>query len=260
MAGWLVQRYEHDDPEPSSRGSDQHLREALMLAALSLLALSSIALLVAPASRHDGAASKAAVSAPGPGVGETRPRPLEGLERHGRPQALGSPTAAVVLVEYGDLRCTPCGQFTRNVEPALIARYVNTGVLRLEWRDLPMFGPQSMAAARAARAASTQGRFWQYIHTVYAAPASGQPDLTRAKLDSFAAEAGVPDLRKFDTDASSTSFDDAINDDKSQALRAGIVAAPAYLINGQQILGGEPMGTFMSMIDNFADKQPAGRP
>ena len=40
--------------------------------------------------------------------------------------------------------------------------YVEEGTLRIEWRDFPYLGQESVNAAMAARAAQAQGKFWEY--------------------------------------------------------------------------------------------------
>ncbi|MCY4669666.1 MAG: thioredoxin domain-containing protein, partial [Rhodococcus sp.] len=73
------------------------------------------------------------------------------------PMALGDVEAPVVMIAFSDFRCPFCAQFSRETEPQLIDRYVDTGTLRIEWRDLPIFGPQSFDSARAERAAAAHG-------------------------------------------------------------------------------------------------------
>jgi protein-disulfide isomerase len=44
----------------------------------------------------------------------------------------------------------------------LVEEYVESGTLRMEWRDFPYLGQGSLDAAVAARAAQEQGKFWEY--------------------------------------------------------------------------------------------------
>ncbi|MCX2715730.1 DsbA family protein [Mycolicibacterium sp. J2] len=169
------------------------------------------------------------------------------------PLAQGSVTAPIVLIEFADMRCPFCAQFSRQTEPVLVERYVDAGLLRIEWRDMAIFGPQSTDAARAARAAAAQGRFWPFIQTVYAAaPPKGHPDLTAAALHDFARQAGVPNLNRFDADAASTRYDAAIHADLMQARSLGIPSTPAFSINGHPVLGAQPTDTFTNLIDDLA--------
>ena len=47
------------------------------------------------------------------------------------------------------------------------------GTLRLEWKDFPYQGRESVDAALAARAAQAQGKFWEYHDLIYANQSSG---------------------------------------------------------------------------------------
>src|SRR5699024_2995863 len=108
----------------------------------------------------------------------------------GDPLAMGEPDAPVTMLIYSDYRCPFCAKFSQDVQPDLVEEYVETGVLRLEWRDLPIFGEESLEGARAGRAAAEQGKFWEFNDAVYADAPGGtdHPDLTPEVLRGFAEE------------------------------------------------------------------------
>ncbi len=56
----------------------------------------------------------------------------------------------MTIVEFADYQCPFCVVFARTVQSALVARYVNAGVLQIVWRDFPYYGPHSVDAAAAA--------------------------------------------------------------------------------------------------------------
>jgi protein-disulfide isomerase len=68
--------------------------------------------------------------------------------------ALGSPDAPVTMVEFADLQCPFCKEYSENVFPELLKRYVRTGKLRLELQLLRFLGPDSDRLARAAAGAA----------------------------------------------------------------------------------------------------------
>jgi len=82
--------------------------------------------------------------------------------------ALGNPKAPVTLVEFADLQCPFCREFARSVLPALVADYVRTGKLRIEFRNLAFIGPDSRTAAQAAAGAAAQNKLWPFIDLFYA--------------------------------------------------------------------------------------------
>ncbi|MBB1032231.1 DsbA family protein [Dietzia sp. SLG310A2-38A2] len=181
---------------------------------------------------------------------------MEGIARfeEGDPMAMGPVDARVVMTVYSDFRCPFCAKFSREVEPALIEEYVDGGDLRIEWVDLPIFGEESMIAARAGRAAADQGRFWEFTEVVFAdAPDRGHPDLGEEALVGYAAEAGVADLDRFRADMTGGAYDEAIRSDYQAATALGATSTPTFLINGTGIVGARSVETFRTVIDSSLD-------
>ncbi|WP_024792886.1 DsbA family protein [Tomitella biformata] len=174
----------------------------------------------------------------------------------GDPLAIGAVDAPLTLVEYSDYRCPFCAKFSRDTEPELVQKYVDEGTLRIEWRDMPIFGEQSLVAARAGRAAAEQGMFWEFNTAVFAAaPASGHADLNPAALRGFAEQVGIPDLDQFDRDAASEKFDDAIWSDAAAAQAMGVVSTPSFSLNGHPMIGAQPTTLFTQVIDDLLKAQ-----
>ncbi|MBP2473924.1 protein-disulfide isomerase [Crossiella equi] len=175
--------------------------------------------------------------------------------REGDPFALGRVDAKVVLVEYADYRCPYCAKFSTDTRPELIKRYVDSGVLRIEWRDLPMFGEQSEAAAIAARAAARQGRFWPFHELAFAeAPRQGHAEYSAERLRDLARRAGVPDLARFDRDVADPALAQEMRVDAAEAQEMGLTSTPSFLVNGRAVVGAQPAETFHRMIEALAAK------
>ena len=81
--------------------------------------------------------------------------------------ALGKKDAPLTLVVYEDFQCPFCLRYTTAFESMLVEDYVKPGKLRIEFRNLPILGPESVAAARGAVCAAAQNRFWQYHHRLF---------------------------------------------------------------------------------------------
>lgn len=180
--------------------------------------------------------------------------PALGLARDAEddPMALGDEDAPVVMVEYADFRCPFCGIFARDTQPKL-ENYIDNGTLRLEWHDLPVFGKQSLNAAVAGRAAANQGRFWEFHTATFAdAPERGHLDLPRTKLIALAKEAGVPDIEQFKTDLDSKQLRADVRADAQKARNIGATGTPLFLVNGEPIMGAQPLAVFERVIENQA--------
>ncbi|MFJ6658991.1 DsbA family protein [Streptomyces sp. NPDC091377] len=167
--------------------------------------------------------------------------------------AVGREDAPVVMIEYSDFQCPYCGRFARETKPELLRSYVDKGVLRIEWRNFPLFGEESERAALAAWAAGQQKNFWPFHDVVYAEPRkrnSGQ--FTTDKLVAMAREAGVPDLDRFRADMDSDKAREAIGKDRSEGYALGVSSTPAFLVNGRPLLGAQPTDTFVAAIEAAA--------
>ncbi|GAA4872857.1 DsbA family protein [Saccharopolyspora cebuensis] len=178
--------------------------------------------------------------------------PLAKLARRtpGDPLALGRHDAPVVMLNYGDYRCPFCAKFSQDIEPELIKRYVDSGVLRLEWRDFPIFGEESIEAAKAGRAAAAQGKFWEYLGAIYHdSPGRGHPPLPHDTLIDYAEQVGITDIARFEADMNSPATLSAIQADAVEGSEIGVSSTPTFLVNGDPILGAQPLDQFVQAIE-----------
>lgn len=178
------------------------------------------------------------------------------------PLAVGRADAPVVMVEYADFKCAFCGKFARDTEPGLIEKYVKNGTLRIEWRNYPIFGEESEAAARAAWAAGQQGRFWEFHSAAYA-QGSKEKGFDAGRLDALAREAGVKDLDRFRRDRAGDAAAAAVQKDQEEAYGLGATSTPSFLINGRPIAGAQPEQTFTQAIESAkaaAESAPESAP
>ena len=102
--------------------------------------------------------------------------------------------APVTLVEYGDFQCPYCGDAYPVVKD-LVERFGDR--LRFVFRHMPLadLHPRAPAAAEAAEAAATQGRFWDMHDRLF----EHQLELSDAELREHAAAIGL-DVERFDAE------------------------------------------------------------
>ncbi|MFF2272143.1 DsbA family protein [Agromyces sp. NPDC058136] len=166
------------------------------------------------------------------------------------PLAIGDVDAPVVLVEWADFRCPYCAVFTNQTLPVVLDEYVESGLVRYEFRDVAFFGDDSTAAAVAVRAAGEQGRFQEYLEVIYAAaPEKGHPDMPREKLVGFAKEAGVPDLAAFEADLDRADLAEAVTASTAQAQQLGVTGVPFFVAGDQALSGAQPIDAVRAFLD-----------
>ncbi|MFK0009049.1 DsbA family protein [Paenarthrobacter sp. NPDC090520] len=168
----------------------------------------------------------------------------------GSPLGIGSKDAPVVLIEWADARCPYCALFTQETLPTLLKDYVDSGKVRFEFRDVAMFGEQSVSAGTGIRAAAAQEPFHAYLTTLYgAAEGHEHPDLPREKLIEFARTAGVPDMDRFEADLGSEALRQAVLASTTDARRLGVTGVPLFLAGDRVLSGAQPVEVFKQVLD-----------
>lgn len=144
------------------------------------------------------------------------------------------------------------------MSPELTEKYVEDGTLRIEWKDFPYQGQESVNAALAARAAQAQGQFWEYHDLIYANQSSGNSGgYTQENLTALAEEAGL-DVARFESDLASARHDAAVQADFTEGQNLGISGTPTFYINGQPLVGLQPLGVFEDAIEDAAREAEGG--
>ena len=128
-------------------------------------------------------------------------------------------------------------------------RYVENGTVRYEWRDFAYLGQESVNAALAARAAQEQDRFWEYHDVLYENQGSvNSGAFSDEALVSFAEEVGL-DTEQFEAALTSGRYESVVQSDLREAQNAGIQGTPSFTINGQRIVGPQPLNAFEQLIE-----------
>ena len=140
------------------------------------------------------------------------------------------------------------------MEPKLYKEYVQDGTLRIEWRDFPYRGRESVNAAVAARSAQAQGKFWEYHDLLYQEQASGYSD---ENLTSYAKEIGL-DTKRFEDDYESARYAGLVQADFRRGQSIGVNGTPTFLINDQVLVGLQPLGVFENAIEDARRKAEDG--
>jgi protein-disulfide isomerase len=182
---------------------------------------------------------------------EPEQEPTVDLERRDPqdPLAAGPVDAPVVLVAYSDYQCPFCALWVEQTEPTMM-ELVEAGDLRIEWRDVNVFGPDSERAAQAAYAAGLQGRFWEYHQRLYAGGEKRTPsELTEAALVDLAAELGL-DVDRFTTDLRSGEVAEAVQRNEDEGLSIGAYSTPTFLIDGRPVVGAQPTEVFVDAVQD----------
>jgi protein-disulfide isomerase len=156
--------------------------------------------------------------------------------------ARGPEDAAVTVVEFSDFQCPYCKRAHETVEQ-LVAAYGDK--IRFVYRDYPLPNhPQAFPAARAARCAGEQDKYWEY-HTSLMTVGGTLDD---ADLKKRAGDLAL-DVDAFSSCVESGRHDGAIRQSMQDGAVAGVTGTPAFLINGRLLSGAQPLAALQKVVD-----------
>ncbi|HJB11732.1 MAG TPA: thioredoxin domain-containing protein [Candidatus Brachybacterium merdavium] len=162
--------------------------------------------------------------------------------------AEGPVDAPVVLVVFTDFQCPYCARWSHETLPEL-REYVDRGELRIEWRDVNIYGDDSERAARAALAAAKQGGLEEYHDMLFdGGEIRTGAELSEDSLISLAEELGL-DAEQFATDMRSEEVEETISANAQQGVELGAMSTPSFLVGGTPVAGAQPSEVFTDMID-----------
>ena len=221
-------RAEREARERAQARADRRRRQLLQLGSvLGVAAIVVVVLVLVLVSQGSKSKPNASSGAAVAGIADMRAM-LRGIAQHG--SSLGDPKAPLVLTEFADPQCPFCRDYALNVLPQIIDRYVRTRKLRLELRLERFIGPDSDVAARAAQAAATRDRMWNFVDLLYRN--QGQENsgyITDAFLSRIATAAGLP--AKLVLDGSrAPALERPVLAAAAEARAAGLTGTPSFLI------------------------------
>lgn len=172
------------------------------------------------------------------------------------PLAVGRADAPVVLVAFGDYQCGHCASWSTNTMTEL-QHLLDDGTLRIEWRDLNIFGEDSARAARAAWAAGRQDAFLEYHHALFPEGHPRRPDqLTERALVRLAGDLGL-DRDRFAEDMASPEAQEAIRENQQLGYSLGASSTPAFMLDRKPLLGDQPAEVFERRIEQILAEREA---
>jgi len=172
---------------------------------------------------------------------------------------LGDPAAPITLVEFGDYQCFFCNKFFHTTEPDILSNYVETGKVKIIFKDFIIIGPDSATAAHAAHCADDQGKFWEY-HDILYNNWTGENNgwASSENLHRFAQNVGL-DINEFSECMKSEIHKPLIAASIEDAKTLGLRGTPGFFVIGvdNQIIkipGAQPYSVFESIFDSELEK------
>ena len=171
---------------------------------------------------------------------------------------LGSESAPITIVKFGDYQCEACYYWFHNTRSTLIDNYIETGKAKLVFMDLPFLGRDSITAAQASYCAEDQGKYWEYHTMLYTfqeveAYDSGWANLDR--LNSFASSLNM-NMDEFNECMDSSKYKNRVKANFDEAVRNGVQSTPTFILISQDgklemFAGAQPYSVFAATIESM---------
>lgn len=158
---------------------------------------------------------------------------------------LGDKNAPVTIVEFSDYECPFCGRYFTQTYPQLKKDYVDSGKVKIVFRDYPLpFHGNAQKASEASECADDQGKFWELHDKMF----SNQQALSVADLKKYAGELAL-DQKKFDECLDSGKYASEVQNDLNDGSKYGVSGTPSFFVNGLLLVGAQPYSEFKRLID-----------
>jgi len=175
----------------------------------------------------------------------------EGIERRTK----GKADAPIVITEWYDYQCPACARYALTREPEFERRFVDTGMVKIIYKNLPFLGQESIWAAEAAECAADQGRYWDYRNLLFRRQqGENKGGFSKERLKSFAAELGL-DQAKFNESLDNDVHLATIKAEIDEADKLGVEATPTFFVNGRMIDGIPTNDEFQKIIEEELAKK-----
>jgi protein-disulfide isomerase len=174
--------------------------------------------------------------------------------------ALGQADAPVTLEYFGDLQCPFCQQFSLEVLPSIIRRWVPTGKLRISYRALETATREPdvfLTQQAAALAAGKQDKEWDFVETFYLEQGEeGTGYVTDSYLEGIAGQVAQLDLTRWASDRKGPELAREIAADAQAAESAGLAGTPSFLLGAtggaMKVFSPSDLGSFDTAIEALA--------
>lgn len=193
----------------------------------------------------------------------TAPVEVEGIENSERlvelaqGVTLGDENAPVTIVEFGDYQCPGCGSFASSVKPQIELQLVDQGRAKFVFYDFPLvqIHPHAFLAARAARCAGEQDRYWDYHDLLFRMQPrwSGEANAIGSFMD-YASSVEL-DEGAFEACLQSDRYADVVTANMELGAQLGVSGTPTVMVNA----GGQVRrvnGDFMSIAEAVEELTP----
>lgn len=164
---------------------------------------------------------------------------------------LGDKDAPVTLIEFSDYECPFCKRSFKNTMPKIKEKYIDTGKVKMVFRDFPLgFHKNAIPAAIAAECAGDESdaKYFEMHDALFETD-----DFSIENMKKLAADIGL-NTATFNDCLDSEKHKDEVQADMKDGQSYGVSGTPAFFINGWYIKGAKPYAEFEKLIEQELSK------
>jgi protein-disulfide isomerase len=173
----------------------------------------------------------------------------------------GRADARLTLIEFSDFQCPFCERFFRETLPLIEKDYIQTGKVRMVYRDFPMAGihKDAQKAAEAAQCAGEQGKYWEMHDMIF----RNHKSMGVADLKKHARGLGLS-ADQFEKCVDSGKYAEEVKNDLVDGRTIGVDGTPTFFvghtgkdktIQAFTIGGARPYAVFKEVFDKLLEEK-----
>lgn len=227
----------------------------MVITALSFLVLGATIALVGTSALENGKANTAQIAVQDESSGEQIVVTVDEDDD----AVMGDKNAPILMIEFSDYQCPFCRKFYNETLPQIKENYIDTGLVKFVYRDLPLISlghTDATPAANAAECARDQegdDMYFAYHDLIFEGQnelGNGTVAIPGESLYAYAQELGL-DMDEFTSCQENLEFKEEIAADSAVARSIGIGGTPAFVINGEIVTGAYPYSTFETLFEQL---------
>ena len=165
---------------------------------------------------------------------------------------LGNLEAPITLIEYASLSCPHCAAFHKSTLPKIKSEYIDTGKVKLVFRDFPLNLP-ALQGSMITRCIG-EDVYYKYLDALFSLQSSWVRSKNSEEYLFAIIENGGMTRDEFDLCLANKEIENQILTNQIKAQREfKISTTPSFIINGKLIEGNKPIETFKKIFDNILD-------
>ena len=165
---------------------------------------------------------------------------------------IGNKDAPITIIEYASMSCSHCATFHNNTLPDIKKEYIDTGKVRMVFRDYP-FNYPALLGSMMMRCIASDLRY-DYMNALYKLQntwVNKDPKISKKELYKIMQSGGMT-KDEFDACYSNEQLENEILEGVIAAQKEfNIRSTPSFLVNGKLIEGNKSIKEFRQIIDKI---------